>query len=45
MIRNSYRCCATQIADRIAHVEGKVDGLVYALYGLTNGEVGVAEGR
>lgn len=34
---------ASQLADRIAHVEGKVDGLVYALYGLSEEEVRVVE--
>lgn len=32
---------ATQLQDRIAHVEGKVDWLVFGLYGLSEGEVGV----
>ena len=36
---------ATQLADRIAHVDAKVDALVYALYGLTAAEVGVVEGN
>lgn len=35
---------AQQLEDRIAHTERKVDGLVYALYGLTEEEVGVVEG-
>jgi len=30
---------ATQLTDRIAHVDAKVDGLVYAMYGLGKGEV------
>ncbi len=36
---------ATQLADRIAHVDAKVDGLVFGLYGLKKEEVGVVEGR
>ncbi|MBS1941363.1 MAG: hypothetical protein JST38_10865 [Bacteroidetes bacterium] len=32
---------AQQLAGRIAHVEGKVDGLVCGLYGLNEGEIGV----
>lgn len=36
---------ATQLADRIARVEEKIDGLVYGLYGLGEKEVGVVEGR
>jgi len=32
---------AQQLAGRIAHVEGKVDGLVCGLYGLSEGEIGV----
>ncbi len=35
---------ATQLADRIAHVEGKVDGLVFGLYGLTQEEMRVMGG-
>jgi len=35
---------ATQLLDRIAHAEEKIDGLVYALYGLTEGEIRVVEG-
>ncbi|MGV9013429.1 MAG: Eco57I restriction-modification methylase domain-containing protein [Flavobacteriales bacterium] len=36
---------ATQLADRIAHVDAKVDGLVFGLYGLEEGEIEVVEGR
>jgi hypothetical protein len=36
---------AAQLADRIAHVDAKVDGLVYELYGLGEGEVRVVEGK
>ncbi|MBL0127441.1 MAG: hypothetical protein IPP83_08245 [Flavobacteriales bacterium] len=36
---------STQLADRIAHVDAKVDGLVFGLYGLKKEEVGVVEGR
>ncbi|MGV9013431.1 MAG: hypothetical protein ACOH13_12630 [Flavobacteriales bacterium] len=36
---------ATQLADRIAHVDAKVDGLVFGLYGLSEGEIGVVEGK
>ena len=36
---------ATQLAGRIAHVDAKVDGLVFGLYGLSKEEVGVVENQ
>ena len=33
------------LARRIERLDGQIDGLVYELYGLTEEEVGVVEGR
>lgn len=35
---------AQQLAGRIAHVEDRIDALVYALYGLSEEEAGLVEG-